>query len=162
TQFAEKAGQLRRLGYLTQEPGQAPQLTTKGAFCRGIWIKELLVTEMAFDGTLAEMDPAAIAGWAAALVRGSRPQDEQLPPALPSRLAGGRPGNARIARRTGSGARDKLRVEGRIPPAVSRWAAAADRAMPEGPGRARTATGRSEKTPHEDVRDLAKFLRGYH
>src|SRR5690606_14442247 len=53
TQFAEKVGQLRRLGYLTQEPGQAPQLTTKGAFCRGIWIKELLVTEMAFDGTLA-------------------------------------------------------------------------------------------------------------
>ena len=162
TQFAEKAGQLRRLGYLTQEPGQAPQLTTKGAFCRGIWIKELLVTEMAFDGTLAEMDPAAMAGWAAAVVWESRPQDEQLPPAAPSWLAGVHLATDRIVRWTGSGARDKLRVEGRIAPVVSRWAAAADDALPEGPGRARTATGRSEKTPHEDVRDLAKFLRGYH
>ena len=161
TQFAEKAGQLRRLADLTQEPGQAPQLTTKGAFCRGIWIKELLVTEMAFDGTLAEIDPAAMAGWAAAVVWESRPQDEQLPPAAPSWLAGVHLATDRIVRWTGSGARN-LRVEGRIAPVVSRWAAAADDAMPEGPGRARTATGRSEKTPHEDVRDLAKFLRGYH
>lgn len=173
--FADKVSELRRLGYLSTlehradatAPGaNAPirgeaaraardinakhELTAKGLFCRGIWIKELLVTEMAFDGSLAELEPADMAGWAAAIVWESRPQDDRLPPAAPRWLAAVHLATDRITRWAGPKLRDELRVEGRIAPVVSRWA--------EVGAETGTAAG---AVAVADAIDLPKLLRGY-
>lgn len=156
--FAEIVGQLHRLGYLadTAPAGSAgdrePRLTAKGMFCRGIWVKELLVTEMAFDGGLAELGPAEMAGWAAAVVWEARPQDAGLPPAAPAWLSAVHLATDRVVRWAGPETRDVLRIEGRIAPVVTRWAAAGCGAGPE--------TGAAPLSA--DDQDLAKLLRGYH
>lgn len=164
-QFAEKVGELHRLGYLYFQPEDAPGgaqrqpvshtsgsgqsresaddpsrplLTAKGMFCRDIWIKELLVTELAFDGTLCDLSPAELAGWAAATVWEPRPRDDQLPPAAPGWLAAVQLAADRIMRRTGPKLRNSLTVEARIAPVITRWA---------------NASGGDT--------DLAKLLRGY-
>ncbi len=120
-EFAERAAALTKLGYIHDGA-----LTTKGEFCRRIWIKELLVTELAFDGTLAGMSPDALAGWAAATVWEPRPQDASLPRAAPGWLAAAHMAADRIMRHAGPAARPGLQVEGRIAPVVQRWAAGQD------------------------------------
>ena len=120
-EFAERASVLAKLGYL--EDGK---LTAKGAFCRRIWVKELLVTELAFDGTLASLAPDALAGWAAAVVWEPRPQDASLPRSAPGWLAAAQLAADRIVRQAGPPARAGLRVEAGIAPVVQRWAAGED------------------------------------
>ncbi|HEY8416950.1 MAG TPA: DEAD/DEAH box helicase [Limnochordales bacterium] len=120
-QFAERAAALARLGYL--EDGA---LTAKGEFCRRIWVKELLVTEMAFDGTLGALPPDELAGWAAAVVWEPRPQDASLPRTAPGWLPAAQLAADRIVRSAGPDGREMGRVEGRIAPVVQRWAAGDD------------------------------------
>jgi len=120
-EFAERADVLARLGYL--ENGA---LTSKGQFCRRIWVKELLVTEMAFDGTLEALAPDELAGWAAAVVWEPRPQDASLPRAAPGWMGAAQLAADRIVRTAGPQGREMGRVEGRIAPVLQRWAAGDD------------------------------------
>ncbi|HEY8496073.1 MAG TPA: DEAD/DEAH box helicase [Limnochordales bacterium] len=120
-EFAERASVLARLGYLDDG-----KLTAKGEFCRRIWVKELLVTELAFDGTLASLAPDALAGWAAAVVWEPRPQDASLPRSAPGWLAAAQLAADRIVRQAGAPVQASLRVEARIAPVVQRWAAGED------------------------------------
>lgn len=153
-QFAGKVGELRRLGYLHP---QQPSLTVRGVFCRNVWIKELLMTELAFDGTLGEISPAELAGLTAAVVWESRPQDDALPPAAPQWLAAVHMNTDRIVRWAGPNIRPSLAVEGRIAPLVSRWAAAAGAEFHTGT----SSRAKSALTSMTDAGDLAQLLRGY-
>ncbi|MFS8543924.1 MAG: DEAD/DEAH box helicase, partial [Limnochordales bacterium] len=120
-ELAQRTALLARLGYV-DDGG----LTAKGEFCRRIWVKELLVTEMAFDGTLGALSPDDLAGWAAAVVWEPRPQDTSLPRTAPGWLAAAQLAADRIVRHAGPAARPLVQVEGRIAPAVQRWAAGED------------------------------------
>ncbi|OUN01331.1 MAG: hypothetical protein BAA04_03885 [Firmicutes bacterium ZCTH02-B6] len=119
-ELAERAAVLEKLGYLA-----TGGLTAKGEFCRYIWLKELLVSELAFDGTLANLSPDALAGWAAAVVWEPRPQDASLPRAAAGWLAAAQLVADRVAQ-AGPLARSDLRVEARVAPVLQRWAAGED------------------------------------
>lgn len=145
TEVEERTKQLSRLGYLVPETAV---LTPKGTFCRHVWIKELLTTELAFDGTLAQLSPAELAGWAAAMVWEPRPHDASLPPAAPGWMGAVQLSADRIARWAGTNVRRALTAEHRISPLVAQWAAVSD-AGRLGPG----------TTPSGE--DLEHLLRGY-
>ncbi|MFS8629044.1 MAG: DEAD/DEAH box helicase [Limnochordales bacterium] len=166
-EFDEKTTHLRRLGYVDEEA----VLTAKGAFCRRIWIKELLTTELAFDETLALLSPAELAGWAAAMVWEPRPQDASMPPAAPNWMGAVQLAADRIARCTGPKARPALSVESRVAPLLTRWAASAS--WPDRPSAGRGAPAAFGKGPGARGPDpagsgrfysgenLEQLLRGY-
>ncbi|NMB12553.1 MAG: DEAD/DEAH box helicase [Firmicutes bacterium] len=65
--FNEKWILLQRLGYV-----EGTELLSKGNICRNIYVQEILVTELIASGLILELDPADLAGLAAALVYSPR------------------------------------------------------------------------------------------
>lgn len=69
-EYKRKKEALKRLGYM-DDKGLLP----RGEACRSIYVQEILLTELIFDGTLAAMGPSDLATLAAALVYEPRPGD---------------------------------------------------------------------------------------
>lgn len=108
---------LRRLGYI-----ERGRLLPKGRFCRGIWVKELLVTELAIDGTLSELTPEQLAGWAAATVWEPRPVGERLPYAAPVWSVSVQLAGERLRAVVPHRDLEQWRIEPRVAPLLEAWA----------------------------------------
>lgn len=108
---------LRRLGYIDEG-----RLQPKGQFCRGIWVKELLVTELASNGTLSELTPEQLAGWAAATVWEPRHGAEQLPYAAPAWTVSVQLADDRLRAVVPRRQAEQWRIEPRVAPLLEAWA----------------------------------------
>ncbi len=108
---------LRRLGYIDRG-----RLQPKGRFCRGIWVKELLVTELASDGTLSELTPEQLAGWAAATVWEPRPAADRLPHAAPAWTVSVQFAADRLRAAVPHRELEQWHVEPRVAPLLEAWA----------------------------------------
>jgi superfamily II RNA helicase len=109
---------LNTLGYINESLSLLP----KGEFCSGIWVKDLLVTELAHNGTLTELTAIELAGWAAAVVWEPKPGDNVLPQAPLSWLLAQQLVIEKI-----KGVEDKAltqdwHIEARVSPLMMRWA----------------------------------------
>ncbi len=69
--LAQKVKLLADLGFIADD-----QLTAKGETCRGIFVQEVLTTELLFQGVFEGLKPEAICSLLASLVYDSKPGDE--------------------------------------------------------------------------------------
>ncbi len=114
--FDQKREILRRLDYLNDDG-----LLPRGEVCRHLHVQEILITELIFDGVLADMDTETLAGFAAALVYEPRPAETAFPFVPPRWLAAADIALARVNQRLDGFAEIKPEIYPAITPLIRAW-----------------------------------------